>query len=83
MDISLELEQQYQHLKNRVLRVTSAMSLSPQDSEDAVQDVCVYILENQVTPDQWGKAITAVCGKARTDRHRMKKRMISLSSMAD
>jgi DNA-directed RNA polymerase specialized sigma24 family protein len=83
MDISLALEQQFDHLKNRVMRVTSAMYLSPQDAEDAVQDVCVYILENQVAPDQWGKAITTVCGKARTDRHRAKKRMVSLSSMAD
>ena len=70
MDLSLELEKQYNHLKNRVLRVAHSHYFSKQDAEDLVQDVCVAILEKQLSPGEWGGEITKQLGKARTGRSR-------------
>ena len=78
MEVSLELEKQYIHLRNRVFKVAFACQFSKPDAEDLFHDICLKILEQQLDPGAWGGLITKMCGKARNDRYRKRNREVSL-----
>jgi hypothetical protein len=78
MDISLELEKQYDDLQRRIYRIGHKHYLNKEDIEDLLQDVCLNILKNQVTPEEWGGVITKEIGKFRESRHRVRNRIVRL-----
>ena len=78
MDISLELERQYDHLRRRVFRVGYKHYLNKEDIEDLLQDVCLAILVDSVAPGEWGGVITKEIGKFRESRYRVRKRRVRL-----
>ena len=82
MDVSLELEKQYDHLRNRVFKVAFSCRFSKPDAEDLFHDVCLTILESKLDPGEWGAVITKVCGKARRDRFSKNRRDIDINSLA-
>lgn len=78
MDLSLELEQQYDNLKRRVFRIGYKHYLNKEDIEDLLQDVCLNILTNRVAPGGWGGVISTEIGKFRENRYRVRKRKVRL-----
>lgn len=78
MDLSLELERRYEELKRRVFRIGYKHYLNKEDIEDLLQDVCLNILINRVTPGGWGGVISTEIGKFRESRYRVRKRKVKL-----
>ena len=76
MDISLELEKQYDDLQRRIYRVGYKHYLNKEDIEDLLQNVCLTILTDHITPGGWGGVISKEIGKFREARHRIGRRQV-------
>lgn len=68
--LNQEIERRYEELRGLVFASAYTMRLSKQDAEDALQDLFVEILEEQLEPDTWKQRAYTIVGRTRTRKYR-------------
>lgn len=74
MDIQQILADEFSSLQNRIKRLAYNHYIPEHDADDLIQDVCVEILEQKLTKQEYSKAISRVIGRYRERRDRERKR---------
>ena len=66
--ISTLLENEYEHIKAKMVVWSAGHGFTRQDAEDMTHDVCLVVLEELLVPKDYHKAISRVLGRWRRNR---------------